>query len=232
MLEYNHNINLGGVKMARLVTKTIRMILNEEGKPVKGVVICRDEFPLNPREEFDNLGTMVCWHNRYLLGDEHRYTNPRHFLHTLASYEGLSEDEAENMNIIDMISYLEQHNYVFLPLYLYNHSGLAMNTKGFTCPWDSGQVGWIYVAPEKIKEVYGNITKETLKKAKESLINEVSIYNMYLQGYVWGFECINENGEVVDSCYGYFGITPEESGILNDIPKDFQNCPIVISQEC
>lgn len=33
----------------------------------------------NPRE-WDNLGTMICWHNSYDLGDSHDYVEPRDFL--------------------------------------------------------------------------------------------------------------------------------------------------------
>lgn len=35
-----------------------------------------------------------------------------------------------------------------MPLYLMDHSGLAMQTESFHDPWDSGQVGWIYVSKE------------------------------------------------------------------------------------
>lgn len=33
------------------------------------VVIDYDDDPLNPRAEFDHVGTMVCAHSRYTLGD-------------------------------------------------------------------------------------------------------------------------------------------------------------------
>jgi hypothetical protein len=32
-----------------------------------------DTDPLNPREDYDNFGHMVCWHSRYNLGDQHDY---------------------------------------------------------------------------------------------------------------------------------------------------------------
>jgi len=35
-------------------------------------VMCDDD-PLNPREDYDNFGHMVCWHSRYNLGDSHDY---------------------------------------------------------------------------------------------------------------------------------------------------------------
>lgn len=36
-----------------------------------------------------------------------------------------------------------------LPLFLYDHSGITMSTGPFHCPWDSGQVGFIYMTYEK-----------------------------------------------------------------------------------
>ena len=47
----------------------------------------------------------------------------------------------------ELFSLVEQMDgMVILPLYLYDHSGITMNTCGFSCPWDSGQVGWIYAS--------------------------------------------------------------------------------------
>lgn len=37
----------------------------------------------NPREDYDNLGTMVCWHKRYALGDKHDFGEPDDFLREL-----------------------------------------------------------------------------------------------------------------------------------------------------
>lgn len=35
--------------------------------------VMQDDEPLNPRKDYDNFGKMVCWHNRYNLGDKHDY---------------------------------------------------------------------------------------------------------------------------------------------------------------
>ena len=45
------------------------------------LLVCDDDQPFNPREEGDHFGTMVCWHRRYSLGDEHKYDEPSEFLH-------------------------------------------------------------------------------------------------------------------------------------------------------
>ena len=51
-------------------------------------------------------------------------------------------DVIHAMSTHGLISMLESiDGFVFLPLYLFDHSGITMNTSGFSCPWDSGQVG-------------------------------------------------------------------------------------------
>jgi hypothetical protein len=42
-----------------------------------------DDEPINPREEWDNFGTMVCFHKRYTLGDEHHYDSAEEFFQKL-----------------------------------------------------------------------------------------------------------------------------------------------------
>jgi hypothetical protein len=42
--------------------------------------IVHDDDSINPREDYDNFGKMVCWHSRYNLGDKHDYRNPDDFL--------------------------------------------------------------------------------------------------------------------------------------------------------
>lgn len=34
-----------------------------------------DDFFPNPRREDENFGTLICFHRRYQLGDEHDYSN-------------------------------------------------------------------------------------------------------------------------------------------------------------
>ncbi len=121
----------------------------------------------NPRS-WDNLGTMVCFHNRYDLGDEHNYDH--------RDYNGW---EMMKNAIIK-----EEDVCVILPLYLYDHSGITMNTTGFSCNWDSGQVGWIFISKKKVREEYKvkRIGKELIDKVTELLENEVKVYDMYLTG--------------------------------------------------
>ena len=42
--------------------------------------VVNDDTPQHPRAEQDNLGTMICFHSRYNLGDEHSFHEPDDFL--------------------------------------------------------------------------------------------------------------------------------------------------------
>lgn len=57
------------------------------------VRILRDNDPENPREGWDNVGKMVCWHSRYKLGDEHSFEEPRQFWADLFNGIELSDEE-------------------------------------------------------------------------------------------------------------------------------------------
>lgn len=139
----------------------------------------------SPRE-WDNLGTMICGHRRYNLGDE-QIRDTENF-----------QEELERRFLGGEV----------LPLFLYDHSGLTLSTKPFSCPWDSGQVGVIAVTAADIRKEYGvkRITKQTREKVRTVLKQEVETYDQFLRGDVYGYVIENEQGEHIDSCWGFYGI--------------------------
>ena len=58
--------------------------------------ILDDDTPLNPREDHDCLGKMVCWHSRYSLGEKHDYDEPSDFLRNLLFSEYSSGHDRNN----------------------------------------------------------------------------------------------------------------------------------------
>ena len=154
--------------------------------------IIQDEIPMNPRTEFDNLGTMVCGHKRYTVGDkDHGYN--------LDNYSGWKELRK---------AIVKDHGpCVILPVYLLDHSGLRVNTIGFNhCDpqrWDWGQLGIIYVSHKKIRAK--RVTKKLIERVTANLRSEVKTYNQYLSGDVWGVRILDDDGNEVDSCWGFLG---------------------------
>ena len=180
------------------------------------IKMVQDEGVETPRTSHDNLATMVCFHSRYNLGDEHNYGDAEEFLQSLAedlletetakkfiaqkretefqfeivknedgeyiiqtesshnpfkgeTYEEkdeakeaiddefetwLEQEFLETLSVKELVEIVKEEN-VILPLYLYDHSGITMNTTGFSCGWDSGVVGFIYCSKKDFREETG-----------------------------------------------------------------------------
>jgi len=94
-----------------------------------------------------------------------------------------------------------------LPVYLYEHSGMTVSLEPFGDPWDSGQVGWIFVTREKVLEEYSvkKITPQVREKVLAVFRAEIEIYDAYLRGEVYGYIVRSPEGDNLDSCWGFFG---------------------------
>ncbi len=179
------------------------------------IEIHTDDDPMNPRTEWDNLGKMVCFHNRYNLGDEHGHDDVDDFM--LHLVEEVSDEYPEIFDKLEenyddgyergrnLTQTIVENHYYILPLYLYDHSGITISTGEFSCPWDSGQVGWIYVSK---KEAEKQGWDDPAKRAIKYLGSEVTVYDQYLTGEVYGYmtEATTDNGaDYQGSCWGFFG---------------------------
>lgn len=164
--------------------------------------LVQDSITDSPRE-WDNLGKMICFHGRYDLGDKHNYNAD--------DYSGWGEMEKAIIK--------EENPAVILPLYLYDHSGISISTSPFSCRWDSGQIGFVLVSKKQALEEYGGVRVSSKKKAKiKSVVEaEIETYTKYVEGEVYGFEIVDENDDIIDSCYGFFGYDHKESGMLDYI---------------
>lgn len=119
--------------------------------------IFQDMDPESPRE-WSHLGTMICWHRQYRLGDENPYGNAREFAEgLLADHSGMDEGQVEdelarvydeqvdlamkrvppdlkriNSPIIytyTAVAIIEDERWWWaLPLYLLDHSGITIST--------------------------------------------------------------------------------------------------------
>lgn len=157
-----------------------------------------DECPENPITEWDGNLEFCCWHSRYDLGNSKRFG------------ENLEGPE-------DCQEYAKNTRSILLPLYIYDHSGIALSLGQeypFNCKWDSGQLGYILIDREWLKEHFGKryftqgIRTRLLKTAEAN----VKLYNSYLSGSVYGY-CIEQ---LEDSCYGFYGHDRRKSGLLDD----------------
>ncbi|MFQ7109950.1 MAG: hypothetical protein ACLRP4_09260 [Dialister invisus] len=111
--------------------------------------------------------------------------------------------------------------YLMLPLYLYDHSGITMNTTGFSCPGTAGRLDDLCLQEDALREFGGkSFTAATRKKAEDCMRGEVECYDSYLRGEAYGFE-LYKDGELEDSCWGFIGSNEEAlKGIEDYLPDE------------
>ena len=224
----------------------------------------------NPREDC-NLGTIVCWHRDYNLGDENiKNENLDHYLCDLVreAYKGesivdyvcshktknnfevsynveeevwqligdytpwnsketkrsvygeccnkrdwLEDDILENLDIADLLNMLTEKDYVFLPIAMYEHSGITIwcgsKWDHFDAQWDCSDIGFIYTTKKKLEEFEISYTEENWRDiAEKDMKAEIKTYDDYIQGniYIYFEESLNpytQEWEEGDSCGGY-----------------------------
>lgn len=161
--------------------------------------IVYDNYAENPRTAWDgNVG-------EFIVGDRCRY---------------IDSESSIQLDLVcrdDDIAALDKNPDViaYLPVYVYDHSEARMNTTGFSCPWDSGQIGWIVATRESLRRIGFGSWKRITKKRRETILEwlrgEVETYSAYMSGETYGFKVFeaNPDGEdddnEIDSCWGYYG---------------------------
>lgn len=172
----------------------------------------------NPRE-WCNLGTLALdqnyWADENISCMDELYGN-------LLEHEEIRPWIAQDQ---DYCGYSIDHNkaqknlekkYIVLPVYKYEHGNVCYNTRGFSCPWDSGINGFIYVSKDKVREEYGikNISPRIVQRIKGYLKDEVETFSNAVSGEVYGYTIENSEGEELDSCFGFYGYDHEKSDLL------------------
>jgi len=74
--------------------------------------------------------------------------------------------------------------------------------------WDVSQLGAVLISKKEAR---------SRKKAKELVQALIETWNQYLSGDIWGYIIEDKNGEVVGSCWGFYGIEDAEREALQAI---------------
>ena len=170
---------MDAVETFKVGNKTVKIVIDEDV-----------ESPRN-QEYRDNCDTFIMFHKNYNLGDKHEYVS--------SQFNGWDEMEKQ---------IIKDHKPVEMRrIFLYDHSGLTIADKPFSCPWDSGMIGFALISREAaLKEMSTKkVTKKVKEWAKKYLDATISEYNSYIRGECFGYVVENEDGEHLDSCWGFIG---------------------------
>lgn len=116
-----------------------------------------DAHPVSPREETDTLLTeIVAWHSRVKIADHDRYATAEAFRRSIRTHE------------------------IVKPLYMVSHGSIALSLTPYSDRWDSGQVGYVRVKPDRIK--YLGLGGADAERIDKLIANEVEVFSRYLGG--------------------------------------------------
>jgi hypothetical protein len=144
--------------------------------------ILTDDHPDSPAN-WSNLGQIAHSSSRYTLGTE-----------------AVSEDRLD-----EIAAGIEDGSLIGLPVYAYVHGGATISTRPFSCPWDSGQSGFVYCRASDAEDEWAG-DPHFRANALRVLSVEVKAFDQYLRGDVYGYVIEDKDGDVVDSCWGFYGI--------------------------
>lgn len=111
----------------------------------------------------------------------------------------------EDINDIEELIDKNKDNWIFIPVNLLDHSGISVSTNQFSCPWDSGQIGYIYISKDKIREIFNveRISSKLLKDVYKYLDQQIKSLDSWLKGEYCGYIVKDDEGSELDSCWGY-----------------------------
>lgn len=182
-----------------------------------------DQDAENPRTFESNCTHMVCGHRKYILGDDKALDTLREQIRGHKNYTEALEDDFDFSDgpSLEQVGIKIGLFAVHLPLYLYDHSGITMSTKPFSCRFDSGRVGFIYMTDEQVETHVGASTPDNLEKSQELMVSEVEIYDTYIRGDVYAFSLEDDDGDIISACSGFYGSDIETNGILERLDKEY-----------
>lgn len=179
------------------------------------VTIHVDEDPLNPREDYDHLGTIACRddHNYYTLGDSDASVDiGAIFSDALDAHEERVEAGIDSERPSD--GWAEVKRYLIeergaleesmVGLAMTDHSGLYLHVdvadgSNVGDGWDTAFIGWAYLTAEAAKELGDHAAP------RDCALAEAREYAAYLSGDIYGYVVSDEDDDILESCWGFIG---------------------------
>lgn len=149
-------------------------------------VILPDECPDDPSRWLDREVHYAFFHRKYSLNRNFKIGN----IHDdFDAFERFRERECG------------KGKYAFIPVYMYDHSGLAFSFGSFNDHWDSGLLGFIWYNIKRLKKSYAIEDEEKLEGAVKA---EAEQFFAYVSGDTYCYEVRDEEGNVLDACGGFY----------------------------
>lgn len=168
-----------------------------------------------------NAESESCWdiYETYMIRTVLGSSKPEECL----EYEGVPEYSVadyllDDLTIRHCMALMEPYA-EWLPMFLYDHSGLTISCGARLYPysdrWDSSAVGWVVALKKTLMDNQIGTESTWRERAAEIMKADVEVYDQYLTGEVYGYTLYEadmpENAdepiawEEIHSCWGFYG---------------------------
>lgn len=154
------------------------------------------EYPVDSPRDWDNAWKFMFAHKRYYMPNE----------------TDLSFDDYSSWKELE--TDLKKQYLHIVPVWMFDHSGLSFGIGDKPCPWDSGQVGFALLSKEDINNF--GLEDFSYDKLVDLLIEDLEVFGQYMNGTSYEYQILDEHGNVIDSCTGYYKLEyAMESGVAD-----------------
>lgn len=167
-------------------------------KPKFSAKLLYDKEPQNPRLD-GGANQMVCWNDKYNLGDKHTYKSEKELIMQLMKKCGIKADELN----IDVNDFENQKDKIFdglrkhmaiLPLYLYDGKFPEMSFTKDSLGKQGEFIGYIFIEPELTKEIFESNDITGKQNALLDLFDEIELYSNYMSGNNFLLQIYRDDG--------------------------------------
>lgn len=166
---------------------------------VKEFKVVQDECAESPREWDNATELYIEWSRGRRYGDDFKGKSLSEIIMDKAEeFLELEEDDyyKSDNSLIVMLQTKASDKVRIFPVYGYEHGGFTVsmgNGYPYNDRWDGGVAGLVFVTKARCDELGCDFSK-----AREIAEAEVKDFDMYLNGYVYGYQTED------DSCYGFY----------------------------
>lgn len=168
---------------------------------------------------------MICWHEKYNLGDKHKFESEKELLEHLMKKVNIKPEEiGVDMNDYEnskkkILDELRKHIPI-MPLYLYDGKFPEMTNSSEHIGEKGEFVGYIFMDEKQMEKMFKDSGEKAIKDGVWYLIEDTDLYSNYISGNNFLYELFRD-GEHFCEVSGFIGQMNEE--MLHDMEKSAED---------
>lgn len=177
--------------------------VHEEQRHGLVIKISQDEDPQSPDEYGDDNLFLVGYHRDFTV-ERDKVITKQGLIDCLAKPENLDPEALDRVK-----AFKEKYHIFGLEAYIHSGVCLALSHEGGfpDRQWDVSQLGAVFLAKSEWK---------TWKQAHRTAQGHIEGWNDYLSGNVYGYVVTTQDGEDIESCWGFQGNYDAQYGALSE----------------